>query len=337
MSKHVVITGAAGFGGHHCVEHFLEKTDWSITAIVSFKHRGDSARIQEIKKDNPKRLQFIYHDLNGPMNRLVNQIRKVDYIVNYASESHVDRSISDPVPFIQNNVNVMLNMLEFARDVKPKIFIQISTDEVYGAAFEPEFHKEWSSILPSNPYSASKAAQEAIAISYWRTYGVPIILTNTMNLFGESQDTEKFVPSLIANIKANKELIIHGSPSYIGKRHYLHARNLADACLWLLQRGTVTQYSDQPHLVVPDRYHIAGEIEVDNMEMAKHIGSIMKALNLKFKFVDFHHARPGHDRRYALDSSKIRSEGWVQPISFLDSLERMVNWTLARPEWLITR
>lgn len=334
--KHILITGAAGFAGHHCLEHLLEKTDWKITGIVSFRHRGDSLRLQNIKNDDPKRLNFIWHDLKGPVNRLVHSLGKVDYIINYASESHVDRSIDYPVPFVQNNVEIILNMMELAREIKPEIFIQISTDEVYGPAFEPESHKEWSPILPSNPYSASKAAQEAIAISYWRTYGVPLILTNTMNLIGERQDKEKFVPKIISYLQQDLPMPVHGTTSYVGKRHYLHARNLADACLWLLNRGTVTHYEDKTIPVIPDRYNIAGEAELSNLDMVYAVAEILnkRKEDIKIEYIDFHKARPGHDRRYALDSSKIRSEGWQQPVKFADSLKHLVDWTISHPEWM---
>ena len=172
--KRILITGSAGFIGTHTVEHFIANTDWEIIGIDSFRHRGDSLRVNQ----DPTRYKIYTHDLTTPISdRLIRKIGDIDYIINMASESHVDRSITDPVDFCENNIKLALTMLEYAREAKPKIFIQISTDEVYGAALNGMNHKEWSTILPSNPYSASKAAQEALAISYWRTYGVPIVIT----------------------------------------------------------------------------------------------------------------------------------------------------------------
>jgi dTDP-glucose 4,6-dehydratase len=331
MSKTIVITGSAGFIGTHLAEHILNNTDWNVVGIDSFKHRGDSLRVNQ----NPDRYTMYCHDLAAPISdRLRNKIGPVDYIVNMASESHVDRSITDPVDFVTNNIALCLNMLEYARKEKPSHFIQISTDEVYGAALNGINHKEWSTILPSNPYSGSKAAQEAIAISYWRTYNVPVIITNTMNNIGEYQDSEKFVPMLINRINAGEEVTIHGKKGDIGSRYYLHARNHADAVLFLLTKTKPTLYQDtMDRIIVPDRYNVVGEVELDNLELAEMIARILEK-PLKYRLEDFHACRPGHDRRYALDGNKMQELGWKAPVPFLDSLKKTIAWTLERPEWL---
>src|SRR3990167_3648554 len=200
MKKRLLLTGIGGFIGSHFLAHFMEKTDWEIVGTDSFRHKGLTDRVHIVMKDHPKwkpRLQIFTHDLTAPFSeQLITRIGKIDYIINMASESHVQRAIEEPEYFIKNNIFLMLVMLEYARKIKPKAFVQISTDEVYGAAPKGKRHKEWSTILPSNPYSASKASQEAIAISYWRTYKLPIIITNTMNNFGEMQDPEKY-PALV--------------------------------------------------------------------------------------------------------------------------------------------
>jgi dTDP-glucose 4,6-dehydratase len=332
--KRIVITGSAGFAGSHLVEHLLKNTDWEIIGLDSFRHRGDALRINF----DPNRYKVYTHDCATPLSyRLSEKIGPIDYIINLAAESHVDRSISDPVSFIQNNVNLALYMLEYARQVKPKAYIQISTDEVYGAAPEGVDHEEWSPILPSNPYAASKAAQEAIAISYWRTYNVPLMITNTMNMFGERQDPEKYIPMLIQKIQKGEQVTIHGSEDYIGKRHYLHSRNHADALLFLLNNKTPTLYQDSPnmnlHSPMPDRYNVVGEVELDNRELALMIAQTLKK-QLNYTLVDFHAARPGHDRRYSLDGRKIASLGWKAPMSFRESLDKMIYWTLDHQEWL---
>lgn len=326
----VLMTGVAGFIGSHTVEHFLANTDWDIIGLASFRHSGDPLRLDVFDLD---RVKIHRADLTASISpRLAERIGHVDYILNLAAESHVDRSIEDPRPFIENNVSLAISMLEYAREVKPKAFIQISTDEVYGAAPTGVSHQEWAPILPSNPYSASKAAQEAIAISYWRTFGVPVILTNTMNNFGERQDCEKFVPKVIKQVYHQERVTIHGRIDNIGSRFYLHARNHADALLYILKHLPPAAYRDDgPDR--PDRYNICGEREIDNLSLARMIASFMNK-TLFYDLEDFHSQRPGHDRRYALDGHKIMSLGWTPKILLEESLERVINWTLKNPEWL---
>jgi dTDP-glucose 4,6-dehydratase len=330
--KKIIITGSAGFAGSHMVEHFIANTDWKIIGIDSFRHRGDSLRVYH----DPKRYEIYTHDLSTPIsNRLINKIGDVDYIINNAAESHVDRSIEDPVPFVQNNINVALNMLEYAKKVGVSKFVQISTDEVYGPALEGTLHKEWSTIAPSNPYAGSKACQEALAISYWRTYGIPLILTNTMNLIGERQDSEKFIPMLICKIYNDETVTIHGNEDYIGTRFYLHARNQADGQLFLLKNREVTKYKyDIKKFILPDRFNIVGELELNNLQLAQMVADAM-GKKLKYRLVDFHKARPGHDRRYALDGEMMSSLGWNPPVPFQKSLEKTIKWTLDHKEWLV--
>lgn len=330
-SKRILITGSAGFIGSHLVEHLLTNTDWEIIGIDSFKHRGDSLRVI-----NDTRYSIFCHDLSAPISeRLKSKIGSIDYIVNMASESHVDRSIEDPVSFVMNNTALALNMLEFARSCRGlQTFIQISTDEVFGPAVDGYNHHEWDRILPSNPYAASKAAQEAIAISYWRTYRVPLIITNTMNNFGERQDKEKFIPMLISKITKGEMVTIHGTKEYIGKRFYLHARNHADALLHLLKYIKPNTYvSSVSEVLVPSRYNIVGEVEMNNLNVAAIVADILNK-PLKYELVDFHGARPGHDVRYALDGTKLKETGWSQPKSFIESLRKTIEWTLQHTEWL---
>lgn len=338
----VLLTGHGGFVGHHCLEYFLKHTDWELLCIDSFRHKGTCRRVVEVA-DNP-RVKTFKHDLSCPIDKQLAHLlfdRKIiNYIINLASESAVERSTQDPVSCLRNNYDIAINMLEFARTCNGlKLFIQISTDEVYGEAPKDSAHKEWSPILPSNPYAASKAAQEALAIAYWRTYNLPIVLTNTMNIIGERQDTEKFLPKIIQKIALGEEMPIYGdSPTSIGSRIYLHAANMADALLFLTKREP-TLYSD---LVAsgktgdtrPDRYNICGDTELNNLELAQEIAHIMHK-ELKYKLVPSESARPGYDRRYALDGTKMAELGWKQPLSFRDSLKRIVDHTLQNPHWLI--
>lgn len=333
MSKTVVVTGSCGFVGAHVVEHILANTDWNVIGIDSFRHRGDSQRVYH----DPDRYKIFTHDLSTPItNILINRIGHVDYIIQNASESHVDRSIEDATRrnFVENNVKVALTMLEFAKTVKPEKYIHISTDEVYGPAINGHDHAEWECHLPSNPYSGSKAAQVDISISYWRTYGIPLIITETMNIVGERQDKEKFVPMLIQKIYKGEEVTIHGEEGDIGSRYYLHARNQADALLFLLKNHQPQMYYDTTEeLVKPDRFNIVGELELNNLELAQMVADIL-GKPLKYKLENFHELRPGHDRRYALDGTKMRKKGWVPPVLFRKSLENVVDWTLKHSEWL---
>lgn len=342
MTKHVLLTGASGFVGSHVLRHFLENTDWEIVCPVSYRHRGNSSRITSalVGKD-ASRVTFFMHDLTGPFSSIeADKIGDIDYIVNVASESHVDRSIADPVPFVRNNVDVALNVLELARSKDVEKLIQVSTDEVYGPADSedhPDGHSEWSPIVPSNPYSASKAAQEAIAISYWRTYGVPLIITNTMNLFGEMQDSEKFIPKTISRILAGEPAVVHTSPEGVsGSRFYLHARNQADALMYILNTLEPARYSPRSRDgdgSRPLRLNVVGSREIYNDEM---VGIIARELGMDAQIdrVNFHESRPGHDLRYGLDGRRLSRLGWQAPVPFEASLARTIRWTLDHPEWL---
>lgn len=335
--KKILLTGASGFFGSHLLRHLLVNTDWEFVCICSWKHKGLPERIENALKDMDRnRVTIITHDLEAPLTGMTkSRLGHIDYILNIASNSHVNRSIDNPEEFVLGNVNLAFNMLELAREIKPSLFLQFSTDEVMGPAPIGVNHKEWATILPSNPYSASKAAQEAIAISYWRTYGVPLIITNTMNLTGETQDSEKYPAQLIRKISKGEVVTIHGTAENIGSRFYIHARNAADAVLFIINNLPAKLYSDGIGIDRPDRYNIVGEIELNNLELALMIAKILNK-ELKYEFLDFHSSkvRAGHDRRYALDGSKLKDLGWNQPVNFEESLRHTVEWTLSNPQWL---
>lgn len=343
MSDTVLITGAAGFVGHHTLSFLLKNTDFNFIATDSFKHKGTSSRLRSVFEEIPnsiKRVKVITHDLATPIDQVTkNEFGKIDYILNIASESHVDRSISEPREFILNNTNLILTMLELARTSDNlKLFIQMSTDEVYGPAAEGHNHMEWETHLPSNPYSASKAAQENICYSYWRTYGIPLVITNTMNIIGERQDTEKFIPLIIKKISKNLPIPVHAQKINdfewkSGSRYYLHARNQADALKFLIEKSNniITKYEKSDKLM--EKFNIVGEKEVTNEEVVNLIGKIM-GVKPTINFLDFHSARPGHDLRYALNGNKINNLGWSPPVSFEESLKRTVKWYLNNPSWL---
>lgn len=329
--KRVLLTGISGFVGSHVMDHLLVNTDWQIIGVASWKHKGVPERILESShyQKNKDRVEVITHDLVAPFTEITKQrIGKVDYIINLASDSHVDRSITDPVPFVKNNVDLVLNVLEFAREVKPEVFIQFSTDEVLGAAPIGVDFPEWSTIIPSNPYSASKAAQEAIAISYWRTYGLPVVITNGMNIAGEYQDREKFVPLCIRKILLGEEITIHSYPDKktAGSRFYIHGRNVADAILFILRNLQPKLYKEG-EVDRPDRYNIVGEREIDNLSLAQKIAEII-GKPLVYKMADFHSQRPGHDCRYALSGHKLNVLGWKPPKKIDEWLKDTIKWYL---------
>lgn len=329
----LLLTGAGGFIGAHTLEHILTETDWEVVCLDSFRHKGLTDRITGSLgyQLHSERVKVFTHDLMAPLSPLlIERIGSIEYVINMASESHVNRSIVHPVPFVQNNVALTLNMLEYAREVRPKAFIQIGTDEVYGPVTSDYRHPEWSPILPSNPYAASKAAQEAIAISYWRSYGVPVIITNTMNNFGERQDAEKYLPHVIRSVLQGRVVTVHASRGEIGSRFWLHARNHADALLWMLKNTIPARY---PGTVRPDRYHIVGDRRLDNLRLASCVAQILD-LPLYHEVSDYHSSRPGHDLHYGLDGSKLEGLGWKPPVAFEDALERTVQWTARHPEWL---
>lgn len=339
--KRVLVTGSGGFIGAHVLEHIFTATPWQVVATDSFRHKGKTDRIAQIIEPNTHwrpRLDVFTHDMQAPFtDQMIYRMGHIDYVIALASESHVDRSIEDPVPFVRNNVNVVLSTLEFCRAVKPKHVVVVSTDEVYGPepapGGVPAPHGEWAPILPSNPYSASKAAQEAIAISYWRTYGVPLTIVNSMNLIGERQDAEKFVPMLIRGIAAGERVPIHGREGDIGTRHYLHARNLADALVHIITDLPPAMFGPAGH-DRPDRWNIVGPDRLSNLDLANRIAAII-GRPLRYELVDFHMARPGHDPHYGLDPAKLTRAGWKPPVPFEESLTRTVRWSLEHPEWLL--
>jgi dTDP-glucose 4,6-dehydratase len=335
MSKKILITGIGGFIGSHFLSHVLVNTDWEVIGIDSWRHKGISERLtdNEHYKKHFSRVNIFTHDLTAPLSEvLIDKIGYVDYVVNFASQSHVDRSITDPVPFVQNNVNLILNVLEYCRAAKPEKLIQISTDEVYGATDGKYTHKEWEAILPSNPYSASKACQEAIAISYWRTYGVPVIITNIMNTAGEYQSSEKYVPMVIKKILNGDKVQVHSDPKTgePGSRYWLHARNTSDAILFLLNNVPSRQF---PEVDRPERFNIVGEKQISNLDIAQMIADVMDK-DLNYELVDAHSSRPGHDPHYGLCGKKLESYGYKFPVNLHSSLEKMIKWTLENPRWL---
>lgn len=310
--------------GSHMTRYFLNKyPEAEFVLPAGWKHKGEPDNMAWAIEGNEDRCHVVTCDLSTPLTpKTKARFGKVDMILNLASDSHVDRSIENPVDFVQNNVNLVLTMLEYAREVKPKVFLQFSTDEVFGVAPFGTNHDEWASIVPSNPYSASKAAQEAIAISYWRTYSVPLIITNTMNVISERQDWEKFVPLCVKKITNGETLDIHSYPgeTQAGSRYYIYADSVAEAVDFVTQQP-LQMY---PEFQRPTRFNIVGDEELDNLELAQFIGKIL-GKEVLYRFTDAHSSRPGHDTRYALDGKKLAEAGWQPSANLRENLTHVVH------------
>lgn len=338
MPKRLLLTGIGGSIGIHTLSQIMKNTNWEVIGIDSFRHKGFCDRLATHFANHPQdipRVKIITHDLSAPFSELTKKkIGHIDYVINMASLSDVEASIQEPVEFSMNNIALVLNMLQYAREIKPEAFIQISTDEVYGPTTgKQEGFKEWDSKVPSNPYAASKSAQEEFAIAWWRAYGVPLIITNTMNNYGEMQSPSKYPVMIQKALAKGEKITIHHIDGEIGSRSYIHSQNFANALIFLLE-------NTKPHLhkpgVVdkPDRYHIAGNRQIDNKELVELIAEKMNVKDYTYELMDVHSTRPGHDPHYGLNADKIKNLGWSPPVSFEESLENTVRWQSKNPEWI---
>jgi len=224
------------------------------------------------------------------------------------------------------NVVGTMHMLNYARTIQNlKLFVYFSTDEVFGPAPEGVFYKEWDRYNSSNPYSATKAGGEELCLAYANTYKLPVVITHTMNAFGERQHPEKFIPLVINKIIKQELITIHSNPAKTkaGSRFYIHCRNIASALLFIIEK-----FDGQT-----EKFNIVGEKEVDNLDMVKLIATILDK-PYQYELQDCHSSRPGHDLRYSLDGSKMRGLGWKIPKTFEQSLEKTINWYLTNLKWL---
>lgn len=332
MKKNVVITGGAGFIGHHLVTKFLRDTNNDIVILDRLDISGNLGRIDDLLKEDQSwktRVKFIWHDLKAPINEMVaKKIGKVDYIFHLAAGSHVDRSIDYPMEFVMDNVVGTVNLLDYARTSEYckdlNLFLYFSTDEVFGPAPEGVSYKEWDRYNSGNPYSASKAGAEEMCLAYANTYSMPVVITHTMNVFGIRQHPEKYIPLVIQKVRDGETVYIHSNPSKTkaGSRFYINTEDVASAMMFLMK-----------NYKIGDKYNIVGEREMDNLELAQAIADIM-GKPLKYEMVDFHSSRPGHDLRYALDGGKMASMGWQPEQPVLERLREVVEWTLTNQEWL---
>jgi dTDP-glucose 4,6-dehydratase len=326
----VLMTGICGFIGHHVAEHLLINTDWEVIGLdkLTYASNGFNRLRHAEVWDHPK-LTLLSADFNQPLSDGVRQeIGEVDLILHLGAETHVDNSIVDPAPFVSANVVGTMHVLDFARTQKHlQAMVYFSTDEVFGPAPAGTMYKEWDRYNSTNPYSATKAGGEELCLAYANTYHVPVLITHTMNAFGERQHPEKFIPAVIRAVRDGTDVTIHSNPdcTQAGSRFYIHCRNIASALLHVLRLPWPTP--------LREKFNIVGECEVDNLAMAQRIAEVV-GQPLRYQMVDFHSSRPGHDLRYALDGTRLATMGWTPPKSFAQSLEKTVQWYLAHPEWL---
>jgi len=326
MSRKVLISGGAGFFGHHLVEHLLKNTPWDVVVVDKLNYASFGYdRLRDIKVYDSERVHTVNHDFTLPPSQgLIRECLECDYFVHLAAETHVDNSIKDPYPFILSNTLGTYHAYLLASLIGVEKFIYFSTDEEYGPAPEGVFFKEDSPLNPSNPYAASKAGGWALINSFINTYDFPALISRSMNLFGERQHPEKFIPMVIKKILGDETITIHADSTLTapGSRVYLHCRNASAAVLYLLRHGETGEI-----------YNVVGDKEIDNLQMAQMIASII-GKPLKYSLVDFHSSRPGHDLRYAMDGTKLAELGFRYKKDLEESLEKMVEWTLENPEWL---
>lgn len=336
--KRVLITGGAGFIAHHVIETILDQTDWEIVSLDRLDFSGNLNRLHDLLKDHPERqrVKVVYHDLKAEINPTVaRKIGSVDYILHLAAGSHVDRSIDDPLEFVYDNVVGTANILNYARN-KPLLerFIYFSTDEIFGPAPNGVKYDEYDRYNSTNPYSATKAGGEELAVAFANTYKLPIYITHTMNVFGERQHWEKYIPTCIRRVRNGQVITIHSDPTKTkaGSRHYIHAKDVAEGLLFLLTRPTTIEV-DVANGVKCPKFNLVGPEETDNLELAQMVAQAVGKPCL-YEMNDFHSARPGHDLRYALSGERMKQLGWEPKIAFSERIKQVVDWYLKHDEWL---
>ena len=339
MTKNILLTGGAGFIGHHVVDYIINYTDWNVTTLDRLDYSGNLNRLSEIlEKYTPQerqRVKVVFHDLRAEINsNVASRLGKIDTILHIAAGSHVDRSIVSPMDFVQDNVVGTVNLLDYARRLDGlETFLYFSTDEVFGPAPNGVFYDERARYNSSNPYAATKAAGEEMCVAYENTYDMPIMITHTMNVFGERQMPEKYIPMCIRKIAAGKQVTVHAdkTKTLAGSRFYIHAKDVADALGFLL-KNKPKPAADFGGQSIP-KFNIVGAEEIDNLSLAKKIAEIQKK-ELNYQMVDFHSSRPGHDLRYALSGELMKSLGWKPAYDFSSRIEQVNNWYTSNPQWL---
>lgn len=315
MHKTYLVTGGAGFIGSNYIYHLLTNIeDITIYNLDKLTYAGNLNNLQSIEKDS--RYKFIKGDIADQQVVLDVMSKKIDIVVNFAAETHVDRSILDPAAFIKTDVLGTYNLLEQARLSEIECFVQISTDEVYGSITTGSATEE-GPLMPTNPYSASKSGADRLAFSYFKTYDLPVIITRCSNNFGPYQYPEKLIPLCITNLIEGKKVPLYGDGKNV--RDWIDVEDHCRAIQFCINNGTKGNV-----------YNISGDNELENICI---IQSICDLLQVSSGSIEFIKDRPGHDKRYSLDSSKIKRLGFTTESDFFQSLQKTVNWYKENQDW----
>lgn len=308
----LLITGGAGFIGSNFIRHILKKYDYDIINLDKLTYAGNLENLRDVAK-NP-RCRFVKGDICDA--KLVAKVAKdCDAIVNFAAESHVDRSIGDPASFLKTDVYGAHVLLEEARSRNIRL-LQISTDEVYGSIQKGSF-TENSPLNPSSPYSASKAAADMLCSSYFKTYGADVVITRSSNNFGPYQYPEKIIPLFITNAIENREIPVYGDGKQV--RDWLYVLDNCAAIDLVLHNGKKGEV-----------YNIGAGSELENIKLTEQVLKLLKKPKTLIKHVK---DRPGHDRRYSLNCSKIKALGWKPQYSFSKAISLTIDWYMKNQQW----
>ncbi|MBM7622071.1 dTDP-glucose 4,6-dehydratase [Bacillus tianshenii] len=308
--KHLLITGGAGFIGSNFIEYLLHNTSYLITNVDSLTYAGKLENMVQFKQH--KNYRFIQGDISSKLELSKVFDQEYEAIINFAAESHVDRSIGDAEPFIHTNIYGTFNLLQALLSGKAKKMIQISTDEVYGS-LEPNAPSftERTPLAPNNPYSASKASADLLVRAYFQTHQLPLMITRCSNNYGPAQDKEKFIPKIISNALNDNEIPLYGDG--LNVRDWIYVEDHCRAVHKVLEEG-----------VPGEVYNIGGLEEKTNLDVIKTILHLLGKGEHLIKYVD---DRIGHDRRYSMNSAKIsKNLGWSPNISFEEGIKRTIDW-----------
>jgi len=313
--KTILVTGGAGFIGSNFIKLVLQKTDYSVVNFDKLTYAGNLENLKEITSN----YQFIKGDIADSTDLHLLDKYELDYIINFAAETHVDRSIDSPNIFTHTNVLGTQNLLNLALKKKVSNFVQISTDEVYGSIGTAEPSTENSVLNPTSPYSASKTAADLIALSYHKTFDLKLNITRCSNNYGPFQFPEKLIPLMINNARNDKALPVYGDGKNI--RDWIYVEDHCEAVLSVMEKGRSGEI-----------YNIGGNAEKQNLEVVQ---LILNVLNKPEELIRFVTDRKAHDRRYAIDFSKITTElGWKPKTDFKSGMEKTINWYLSNKAWL---
>ena len=316
-NTHILVTGGCGFIGSNFVRHMLSKYPYSIINLDKLTYAGNLENLKDIEND--RRYSFVKGDIiDRHLLENIFDTSRIDAVINFAAESHVDRSIMNPDEFIQTNINGTFNLLEIAKKRGIKRFVQISTDEVYGSLGKEGKFTEYTPISPNSPYSASKASADMLAMAYFKTFGMPVVITRCSNNYGPYQFPEKLIPLIITNALADIALPVYGDGMNI--RDWIHVLDHCEAIDTVFHKG-----------VEGEVYNIGGENERANIEIVKLILDILGKPHSLIQYVT---DRLGHDRRYAIDSTKVKNElGYKTVFDFGKGMEDTVKWYIDNKEW----